>query len=29
MIEYWRNPEATQKKYAGEFLLTGDLGRAG
>ena len=27
MIEYWRNPEATQKKYAGEFLLTGDLGR--
>jgi acetyl-CoA synthetase len=26
MIEYWRNPEATQKKYAGEFLLTGDLG---
>ena len=27
MLEYWRNPEATQKKYAGEFLLTGDLGR--
>jgi acetyl-CoA synthetase len=27
MIEYWRNPEATAKKYAGEFLLTGDLGR--
>src|SRR5262249_32923757 len=27
MIEYWRNPEATQKKYAGAFLLTGDLGR--
>jgi acetyl-CoA synthetase len=27
MIEYWRNPEATRKKYAGEFLLTGDLGR--
>ena len=27
MIEYWRNPEATVKKYAGEFLLTGDLGR--
>src|SRR5436305_4264583 len=26
MIEYWRNPEATPKKYAGEFLLTGDLG---
>jgi len=27
MIEYWRNPEATLKKYAGAFLLTGDLGR--
>jgi acetyl-CoA synthetase len=27
MIEYWSNPEATAKKYAGEFLLTGDLGR--
>src|SRR3981081_970790 len=27
MIEYWKNPEATAKKYAGEFLLTGDLGR--
>jgi acetyl-CoA synthetase len=27
MIEYWRNPEATVKKYAGAFLLTGDLGR--
>ena len=26
MIEYWQNPEATAKKYAGEFLLTGDLG---
>ena len=26
MIEYWRNPEATAKKYAGAFLLTGDLG---
>jgi len=26
MIEYWKNPEATMKKYAGEFLLTGDLG---
>jgi acetyl-CoA synthetase len=26
MIEYWQNPEATVKKYAGEFLLTGDLG---
>jgi acetyl-CoA synthetase len=27
MIEYWRNPEATAKKYAGDILLTGDLGR--
>jgi len=27
MIEYWKNPDATKKKYAGEFLLTGDLGR--
>lgn len=27
MIEYWRNPEATAKKFAGGFLLTGDLGR--
>ena len=26
MIEYWRNPEATAKKYAGDILLTGDLG---
>jgi acetyl-CoA synthetase len=26
MIEYWKNPEATARKYAGEFLLTGDLG---
>jgi acetyl-CoA synthetase len=27
MLEYWRNPEATQRKYAGDWLLTGDLGR--
>ena len=27
MLEYWRNPDATAKKYAGAFLLTGDLGR--
>ncbi|MEW6767440.1 MAG: acyl-CoA synthetase [Pseudomonadota bacterium] len=26
MLEYWRNPDATKKKYAGEFLMTGDLG---
>jgi len=26
MIEYWRNPEATAKKYVGQYLLTGDLG---
>ncbi len=26
MLGYWRNPEATAKKYAGDFLLTGDLG---
>ncbi len=26
MLEYWKNPEATRKKYAGGFLLTGDLG---
>jgi len=27
MIEYWKNPEATRKKFASEFLLTGDLAR--
>jgi len=27
MLEYWRNPEATQRKYANGWLLTGDLGR--
>ena len=26
MLGYWRNPEGTAKKFAGEFLLTGDLG---
>ena len=26
MLEYWRNPDATAKKYAGGFLMTGDLG---
>jgi acetyl-CoA synthetase len=27
MLEYWRNPKATAAKYAGDWLLTGDLGR--
>jgi acetyl-CoA synthetase len=27
MLEYWKNPEATQSKYAGDWLLTGDVGR--
>ena len=26
MLEYWRNPEATERKYAGDWLRTGDLG---
>jgi acetyl-CoA synthetase len=26
MIAYWKNPQATATKYAGEFWLTGDLG---
>ena len=26
MLEYWRNPQATEDKYAGDWLLTGDLG---
>ncbi len=26
MLEYWRNPEATARKYAGDWLLTGDIG---
>jgi acetyl-CoA synthetase len=26
-LEYWQNPEATRKKYIGDWLLTGDLAR--
>jgi len=26
LIGYWNNPDATRKKYAREWLLTGDLG---
>lgn len=26
MLEYWKNPKATQEKYIGDWLLTGDLG---
>lgn len=26
-LEYWGNPAATAEKFAGDFLLTGDLGR--
>jgi acetyl-CoA synthetase len=25
MLEYWQNPEATRNKYAGGWLITGDL----
>ena len=27
MLEYWNNPRATEEKFAGDWLLTGDLGR--
>lgn len=27
MLEYFANPEATAQKFAGDFLLTGDVGR--
>jgi acetyl-CoA synthetase len=26
-LEYWRNPEATEEKYVGDWCLTGDLAR--
>ena len=26
-LGYWNNPSATREKFAGEFLLTGDMGR--
>lgn len=26
-LRYWNNPEATEKKFAGDWLLTGDRGR--
>jgi acetyl-CoA synthetase len=27
LLEYWRNPKATREKFAGDWLLTGDLAR--
>lgn len=27
MLRYWNQPEATEEKYSGDWLLTGDLGR--
>jgi acetyl-CoA synthetase len=26
-LEYWKNPDATREKFAGDYLLTGDLGK--
>lgn len=26
-LEYWRNPEATARRFAGDWLLTGDTGK--
>jgi acetyl-CoA synthetase len=27
LLEYWRNPEATRRKFANGWMLTGDLGK--
>lgn len=27
LLEYWRNAKATQEKFVGDWLITGDLGR--
>ncbi|KPJ78635.1 MAG: AMP-dependent synthetase [Deltaproteobacteria bacterium SG8_13] len=27
LLEYWRNPEATEKKFIGDWWVTGDIGR--
>ena len=27
MLQYWKNPEATSQKFAGDWWLTGDIGR--
>jgi len=26
LLEYWRNPKATEEKYLGDWMITGDLG---
>ena len=26
-LGYWNDPQATEEKFAGEYLLTGDTGR--
>ena len=27
LLEYWKNPEATQEKYSGDWWITGDIAR--